>query len=193
MGASSKGVNSSRTRIRSTRCCRRRFYRSYNYADPATGWNEDEKEEDEDEREWEKWGRIEEGGLPSESETASVYSVRIRRFSSADKTHRTSGAKCEFRMDVGATRSSLCDRVGRCTFCIRSRGVARAYRLVHFVARIPSLRRRVASHRYSCRYSRWNLANPLFSANLNDFPSGEIDARISWLARGSTIRDNTLP
>lgn len=48
MGAPSKGVNSSRTRIRSTWCCRR-FYRSYNYADPTT--DRDEGERDEGERE----------------------------------------------------------------------------------------------------------------------------------------------
>lgn len=63
-------------------------------------------------REKEKGGRetrkAEEGGLASESETVNVYSVRVRRISSADKTGRTSGARCEFRMDVGATRLSLC-------------------------------------------------------------------------------------
>lgn len=76
-------------------------------------------------REEEKRERTEVGSLASESETTSVYSVRVRRISSADKTDRASGARCEFRMYAGVTRSSLCDRVVRCTFCIRSQGVAR--------------------------------------------------------------------
>ncbi|KAL0123527.1 hypothetical protein PUN28_005796 [Cardiocondyla obscurior] len=140
------------------RWCCRRFYRSYNYATkPQTGMKTRERERESERR---KRERTEASSLAGESGTVSVYSVRVRRISSADKTDRTSDARCEFHMDVSVKygRVYATASVG-CTFCIRSRGCcARTDRSIssyhiasHPVASHPI---DVVSHRYSCRRSR---------------------------------------
>lgn len=109
--------------------------------DPSTDRDEDEREGERDEEKRAR-ERTEEGDLASENEMASVYSVRVRRISSADKTDRTSGARCEFRMSVKHGRIYATASVGARSIHVVLGCYARTDR---FIRRIPSHRCRVAS------------------------------------------------
>lgn len=49
------------------------------------------------------------GGDGGWRDRGRLFRAGTRRISSCDKTGRTSGGRCEFRMDVTAIRTSLCD------------------------------------------------------------------------------------
>ena len=166
------------------------FCRSYNYADPTTNRDEDKREVERRRRER---MRIEEDSLASGSETTSVYSMRVRRISSADETDRIGQVVQGVNFVWMSVRYGRVYATARCTFCIYIPRVLRE-QTGPFVIRIASHHVGITSHRYSCRHSKWNLANPLFSANLNDFPSSEIETR-EFLDSYAKLndRDNALP